>query len=332
MDKRHKFLWIFLFALLGGCSRQHQPLLEQMNRKTDPASELALKEIASRLPADDQLRGAIERGFRGSGVHESWMDDMEREGISEAKFEVKGTWWQALGFRPSHVTRTVYLRSYSSPGSQVIDEQALQKLRGSGLERKLEGVALQKARGAIWVRIDSNPLKQPGFAEVDLCEDAWLPCGGIPYLLGRGSARFSAFNSEEVPLYSAAIFPDLTSLTNLLASQHFSQADLNAALFGASECRSDNTKAISLLIQAGADVNARRGDGSTVLMEAASGLRLTHLKFLLASGADPNLRNGRNETAKTWVERRISAQDKNIPLPEGAQEIIRLLKDTGARH
>lgn len=319
MDKLHIFRWILLVALLGGCSRRDP--LEQ--RKADPTTELELKEIATSLPTDDALRNAIQGGRRGTGVHESWMDDMKREGIREARFEVKGTWWRAFGFWPSHLTRGVYRRSYSSPGSQIINENALQKLRSSGLERELETVAIRKSKGAIWFRIDSNPWKQQGYAEVHLCDNAWLPCGGEP--------GFSAFDSEQAPLYSAAIFPDVASLEKQLATQRFSQIDLNTALFGASRCRSDNTKAMALLIKAGADVNARRRDGSTVLMEAASGLQLTHLKFLLASGADANRKNDRGETALTWVKGRISAQDSENQMPEYVSEIIRSLKEIGAR-
>jgi ankyrin repeat protein len=157
-----------------------------------------------------------------------------------------------------------------------------------------------------------------------------VPCGGFEGAFGKGAAMFSAFDSQKEPLYSAAIFPDIASLTRQLAAQNFNQEELDAALLGASECRSDNTKAMALLIQAGADVNARRSDGNTILMEAASRLYLTNLKFLLVSGADANRKNAKGETALGLVQSRISAQNSENQLPGYVSEIIHSLKGMGA--
>jgi hypothetical protein len=199
----------------------------------------------------------------------------------------------------------------------------LEGLEKSGLQRQLKTVAIEKSKRALWIRIDSNPLRQPGYAEVCLTDDEWLPCGSWR----TDRAMFSAFEEEKYPLYSAAIYPDLLSASRELATNHFSQTDLDTALFGAIANSSDNTNMVELLVKAGANVNARRNDGSTLLMEAASGLRVTNVKLLLSLGADANLKNRRGDTALSWIDGRISSQkDSGPPLPDYVSEIVRLLK------
>jgi hypothetical protein len=55
-----------------------------------------------------------------------------------------------------------------------------------------------------------------------------------------------------------------------------------------------------LLIRAGADVNARSTNGSTVLMMAAREGHADLTQILLARGADPGLRNDTGDTALNW--------------------------------
>src|SRR5262249_41752791 len=160
-----------------------------------------------------------------------------------------------IGFRPDKVVRVVYRTEYFRPDSQIVDESRLAELRNSELEQQLETVAIRKSKKALWMRIDSNPLRQPGYADVCLNDNEWLPCGR-----GAGPDRpsFSGYEEERYPLFSAAIYPDLVSAAKELATNHFSKADLDFALFGAAENFSDNSEMIKLLVKAGADVNASR--------------------------------------------------------------------------
>lgn len=313
----------FLIAAFTACS--DLPLTQSSAQKPDAATEEWIKEVAASLPADEPLRNLIERGYRGNGIHEYWMDGMKKEGVKEVVVDVKGVWYRFGGFRPGRVARIVYRWDYSRPDSQIVDDVKLESLEKNGLQKELQAVAIKKSKRAIWMRIDSNPWSQAGYTKVCLTDNEWLPCGG--WRIDRPA--FSAFDEEQYPLYSAAIFPDLVSLSKLLSTGHFSQTDLNTALSGALTSSSANTKVVTLLLKAGADVNARRRDGSTVLMEAASGLRLTNVKLLLALGADPNLKNERGETALSWIEGRISSEKDS--LPDYAMEIVRLLKEAGAK-
>ena len=314
----------FLFAAIAVCASCSHP----SGQKTDEATEKRVAEVAASLPVDEPLRDLLEDGYRGNGVHEPWMDAMKKQRVKQALVDVKGAWYRTIGFRPNKVVRVVYRTEYSRPDSQIVDDVKLQALEKSTLRRELEAVALEKSKQARWMRIDSNPLRQPGYAHVCLMDDEWLPCG--PMRIDRD--MFSAFEESEAPLYSAAIYPDLVSASRQLATNHFSQADLDTALFGAITNSSDNTKMVELLVKAGANVNARRNDGSTLLMEAASALRVTNVKLLLALGADPNLRNQRGDTALSWVDERISSQKDSGPaLPDYVLEIVRLLKEAGAK-
>jgi len=254
------------------------------------------------------------------------MDSMRKQGVKQVLVNVKGTWYRANGFHPAKVVQVVYRTEYARPDSQIVDDLKLTELQKSGLEEHLKVVATQKSKQARWMRIDSNPFREHGYAQVCLNDSEWIPCG---WLFDR--PRFSAFEEEKYPLYSAAIYPDLVSATKQLATNNFSQTELNTALFGATEDFSDNTKMIKLLVKSGADVNSRRNDGSTVLMESASALRVTTVKLLLSLGADPSLKNQRGDTALSWIEGRISSQAKSgPPLPDYVLEIVRLLKEAEA--
>jgi hypothetical protein len=326
MEKIYEWFSVAVVVLCVSCS--HRQVVQSSEQKPDEATQIRVAEVAASLPVDEPLRHLLEDGFRGNGIHERWMDAMKKQGVKQVLIGVKGVWYIAIGFRPDKVERVVYRTEYFRPDSQIVDDVRLERLEKSGLQRQLETVAIEKSERALWIRIDSNPLQQPGYAEVCLTDDEWLPCGSWR----TDRAMFSAFEEEKYPLYSAAIYPDLVSASRQLATNHFSQTDLDTALFGAITNSSDNTKMVELLIKAGANVNARRIDGSTLLMEAASGLRVTNVKLLLSLGADPNLKNQRGDTALSWVDGRISSQkDLEPPLPDYVSEIVRLLKQAGAK-
>jgi ankyrin repeat protein len=84
--------------------------------------------------------------------------------------------------------------------------------------------------------------------------------------------------------------------------------------------RSGATDVVRVLLEHGADVNARTQDGRTALMGAAfseSGRPVT-VKLLLDRGADPNAKSGQL-TALTLAKNR------------GAVEIVRMLTAAGAQ-
>jgi uncharacterized protein len=74
----------------------------------------------------------------------------------------------------------------------------------------------------------------------------------------------------------------------------------------------------SVLLKAGADVNARNNKGDTPLLAAALRGRAEVARLLLAAGADVRVKNQKGQTALSLAEQ------------EGHAEIIRMLKDAGA--
>jgi ankyrin repeat protein len=67
-----------------------------------------------------------------------------------------------------------------------------------------------------------------------------------------------------------------------------------------------NRTLMRMLIEVGADVNARDAQGNSVLMWAAYGSETGDVRIadlLLAAGADPSVRNRTGESAVTWAKR-----------------------------
>lgn len=60
---------------------------------------------------------------------------------------------------------------------------------------------------------------------------------------------------------------------------------------------------VQLLIQHGADVNARGYQGGTPLMYAANGGRLDNVRVLIAAGAGVNVRDDAGKTAIMWARK-----------------------------
>jgi ankyrin repeat protein len=62
------------------------------------------------------------------------------------------------------------------------------------------------------------------------------------------------------------------------------------------------TDAIKILVEAGADVNAKSDNGTTPLIQAASNNRLEAIRLLLEQRADPDARHGQfSATALHWT-------------------------------
>jgi ankyrin repeat protein len=88
---------------------------------------------------------------------------------------------------------------------------------------------------------------------------------------------------------------------------------MNAAGFG-------NKEVVELLLQRGADVNAKTQSGWTALMSAALSGQTEITKILLDAGADPNAKDVvKNETAA------------DIAKEKGHAELVTLLKQRGGK-
>lgn len=87
---------------------------------------------------------------------------------------------------------------------------------------------------------------------------------------------------------------------------------------------------VRFLLDKGADIDARDGNGRTVLMEVSWVGYAEVVQFLLENGANPNIRDDFNSTALSRV--RDNLKFNSAPAKKSDYvETIRLLKRTGAR-
>ena len=149
-------------------------------------------------------------------------------------------------------------------------------------------------------------------------------------LLNAGADYRIANRTGAKPLYLAAVNGDATIIARLLAAGD----DANAVLTTEGETvlmltsYTGNPKAVQLLLERGAEVNAQQFRGQTALMWAAAEGHAEVVKLLLASGADPAL----SSTASTKPERRPPGGMTALLFAsrQGRLEAARALLDAGA--
>jgi hypothetical protein len=308
-----KILLVVIFLLFIGCGQQ------QASTQPNAAAQRHLEEIRNAPPGTFH-RTLLERGWHGDGIHEPWMDDMRKQNVKGAMFEVHGTWLLPFGFIRPNVTRIMYFGKYAGPNAQITDARWLEKIRSSGLEKELEKVALRRADRASRL-LHSTPLTcKDCFAQVRLVDDEWLMWNHISLV---------EYDASMTPLDQASVVDDEASLGQLLGENH-RQRDLDRALFAAVGPSWDTTGAINLILKAGANVNTRKEDGSTPLMDAVRANDLQAATLLMAAGANPNIKDGSGNTALSIASCSRCPEYVNAATT-GQLELIQLLKNAGAR-
>jgi hypothetical protein len=296
----------------------------QSPRQPDPAAQKHINETIASLPPDSSIRRGLEQGYYGDGVHERWMDDMKRSGVKIAAFEVRGVWHDATHFQPETAQRIIYRKKYDGPGSQITDPGRLAEIARTGLQAELQDAAFRKSAKAVWIGIDSPP--QEGdvcVVAIYLFDDEWLADDAFSTNM-PGIARY---NPEDFPLPYAAGAGDVSTVRRELSTQQFPEQRLNTALFAAVTYPSDNTDVISLLLDAGANINAVRRGGFTPLIDAAGMLNLSNLKLLISAGADLRTKTNDGQTAYSVAQQQIKPFiEHNANPPEYMTQMLELLK------
>jgi len=115
-----------------------------------------------------------------------WMNDMRHEGVKRALV------WIAIDFnrhgksKRMAIHRTEYFTTYEDD-SKVSDTKRLAAIRASGLEQKLNSVALEKAARGFWTDVP-HPKPRPfvGGAQVEFFDDEKHPTPQAPlYCAGK---------------------------------------------------------------------------------------------------------------------------------------------------
>jgi hypothetical protein len=275
---------------------------------TNRQSEEHIREIIANLPESSRLRHQLEAGARGDGLHHSWMDKMREVGVKRAVFGLRFTW----DGTPRNVTisRIAYYSKYDFDCSQISDVAQLARIRESGLEQELEGVAKELAANASLFPSEKHPQGVRGGGTVDLLDDEWLP--HAPPVLGL-------LGDDDEQSTLLAHLGDEGNLKHFLTSSHPTQQELDQALLLASALYDDSC-IMRPLLEAGANPNVQdRKEGTTPLINAAGSGATVNVSSLLDAGADPNVRDHAGRTA-LWL-----AEHK------GNTTIVTLLKERNAK-
>jgi len=278
------------------------------NGPLSPAVKEHIRQVIQTLPSGSGMRMFLERGDRGDGVHQPWMDGMKGSGVKRALIEVYFVW----GNRPQEmrIVRRMFFSRYDCGCAQITEGTRLDKIRASGLERTLDEVAQELTGKSSWFcERPRQSAGRQGISYVELFDDEWLPHGP--------PAVLQPVDPERSPLVQAAALGDQIDLAKLLSGR-VDPKDRDEALMAAAS--SDNPCATELLIKAGADVNTQKGEyGYTPLIMAIGSEKPGNVRVLLARGASVGLRDKLGETPLSIAKR------------QHEEEIIELLTQAGAR-
>jgi len=260
-----------------------------------PQSVPAVQQLIDALPTCSVLHAELERGTYGVGIDQPYMSGMRQQGAERALIEFRAV---IRGGKPDdiQVERRLYFRHFDGPVSQISDQATLERIEASGLPADLDGVARSRVLAAPISRgvdMQFRPVRHVS-SFVEFFANAWLPEQEVLWFR----------SGKPKPLTDPVVLGDVLGTKALLGSHRFDKKELDRALFDAVLSRYDNTDVIKLLLDAGAEVNARAPDGSTPLMEAVA--RPCNLRPLLDGGADVNARDksGRSalQVARAWKE------------------------------
>lgn len=128
-------------------------------------------EITGKLESNNPLRIAVERGQTGNCIRQTWMDLMEKQGIKRIAILIEYSWKnQKVKF---NIKNIIYQTSYFS--ENIEDKVKLNEINKSGLDKKIEAVALEKAEKSVFAKKpDRNEVGSDEF-QIDLLVDESLP-------------------------------------------------------------------------------------------------------------------------------------------------------------
>lgn len=287
-----------------------------------PAVQKHLKEFEESLPPDDVLRYALEHGAHGDGVHGPWIDEMRQQGINRVVVQTEFRWDK----RPTDVRATyfVYFSTYDGDCGQVADPLRLSKIRSSGLETELGKEAVRRTFEAPWLMGKPHHVKGGG-GIFRFLSDPWLL--GIPNDLGY------LVPAPKRPLdhFDAAVDMGDVAAVKQFLREGVTTEKRNGAVWALTGVPTPCT--LRALLQGGTDPNMRDRYGSPLLTEEIRHDNFENAKVLVEAGADVNAKNASGFTPLSVAEGiQDGLREQHTPNLPAMPDIIRLLKAAGARN
>lgn len=170
MSVRKIYAVILLLILVLGIHGQNSPS-KQQPREDD---EKYIKQLINSLDETNILRGILEDGHRGDGIHYAWMDEMKRFGIKQASF-VLSFKWRRGEVQSLKIKKIRYSSAYYESGLKI-DPSVFEKIRLSGLEKRLSDFILIGSRHLVTVLMkDEKNSRACGTTYDTILDDERLP-------------------------------------------------------------------------------------------------------------------------------------------------------------
>ncbi len=280
---------------------------------TRPPAEEHIRQLMESLPPNSAWRSLLERGMKGNGVHEPWMDQMRKQRVKLAILTFEFNWTKkGRELKNWRLASEQYFGDYDRV--DLITEPArLAQINTSNLGQELADVALPRAKTAHWFE-RPRQHRGLGYKQIWLADNEWLP-------VTLGSEWLGRYEPGTTPLMHAALLGDVARMRKLLAEGAGVDAlgpDGSTALIYAAA--SDNPAAVETLLEAGADVTSRMKGGGEALITAVAGGNLRSVGLLLKAGADPNSRGPEGERALSIAIQRHYADVAKLLRQAGAHE------------
>ena len=260
------------------------------------------------LPPCSALHDARER-VEGKPA-EPYMEAMQGQSVQRAFLELHSTRSHS-GPTDIRVVLHLYFSQFDGPGSLVTDETTRKKIRDSGLEATLDDLA--KAR------VSHAPVfARHGLRRRDHNLYSYVEFFATPEFVPQRTV-LSPIGASPQEMPHAAYVGDVAGLSRMLEGRRYDTNQLNMAMLIAAQSRYDNGAVISLLIKAGADVNARGDQGTTPLMVSVTSP--CNLKALLERGARITDQDNDGKTAEAIA--RKEGLSRSVQLLEEARSHAR---------
>lgn len=255
------------------------------------------------------LQKDARKDARDDSGHDPWMNEMTKYGVKLATFDFEFDW--SDGGSKLENWRIVWEEFFQDYNKEApATEAQLSKIAASGLQQRLEDIALARAKKGVWTEYPDEANGR-GYYQVIFSNNERFPI--------RTSLYWGEYEPGTTPLIHAVILDEPGRAKRLLAEG----ADVNTispqgdtALDWAAAA--DTPVLLTILLRPGAAGKVKRSVKNRALIVAVSRDRLQNAKVLIRAGADVNSKNEKGQTALS------------IAIEKYYLAMVKILRDAGA--